>query len=195
MMRLEHSPPSEMLRALTTAVAALRRAGVRARRNHMVMLTEQTGHFTALLVKKTPFTGPRVEATRDVGSATPSCSSPPVRLGTTAGPTPIRPSSNWKAASRLERPRPAVPLRHLAHRRRLALLLQALSLGAPLRRAPRGAEQRPRDRVQRVLLLGSSASGRSALRLPALAPACGEGLRAPQAARYWSASRGSAWDT
>jgi hypothetical protein len=56
-MRLEHTPQKEMLRALTTAVAALRRAGVQEPRSHIVMVTEYTGAFTAMLVKKTPFTG------------------------------------------------------------------------------------------------------------------------------------------
>jgi spermidine synthase len=54
-MRLEHKPQREMLRALTTAVAALRRLGVQRPRNHIVTLTEHTGAFTALLVKRTPF--------------------------------------------------------------------------------------------------------------------------------------------
>ena len=35
MMRLEHRPPREMLRALTTAVAALRRAGATPPAAHM----------------------------------------------------------------------------------------------------------------------------------------------------------------
>jgi spermidine synthase len=54
-MRLEHKPQREMLRALTTAVAALRRLGVVRPRNHIVTLTEHTGAFTAMLVKRTPF--------------------------------------------------------------------------------------------------------------------------------------------
>jgi hypothetical protein len=56
MMRLEFIPPREMLRALVTAVAALRRAGVQHPADHIVTLTASDGHFTALLVKKTPFT-------------------------------------------------------------------------------------------------------------------------------------------
>src|SRR5207249_3690570 len=56
MMRLEQSPPREMLRALTTAVAALRRAGVEQPARHVVTITDKTGHFTALLVKRAPFT-------------------------------------------------------------------------------------------------------------------------------------------
>lgn len=54
-MRLEMKPPREMLKALTTAVAALRRAGVREPAQHIAMLTAKGGNFTALLVKKTPF--------------------------------------------------------------------------------------------------------------------------------------------
>jgi spermidine synthase len=56
MMRLEWNPAREMLRALVTAVEALRRAGVSDPARHIVMLTAHDGRFTALLVKKTPFT-------------------------------------------------------------------------------------------------------------------------------------------
>ena len=56
MMRLEFVPPREMLRAEVTAVAALRRAGVTEPARHVIMLTARGDNFTALLVKKTPFT-------------------------------------------------------------------------------------------------------------------------------------------
>lgn len=56
MMRLEYIPPREMLRGLTTAVAALRRAGATRPAHHIIMLTANEGNFTALLVKKKPFT-------------------------------------------------------------------------------------------------------------------------------------------
>lgn len=55
MMRLEHRPPREMLRALTTAVAALRRTGITSPARHIIMLTANEGNFTSMLVKKTPF--------------------------------------------------------------------------------------------------------------------------------------------
>jgi spermidine synthase len=55
-MRLEFSPPREMLRAVVTAVGALRRAGIASPAEHIQMVTERTGYFTAMLVKKTPFT-------------------------------------------------------------------------------------------------------------------------------------------
>lgn len=55
LMRLEHTPPREMLRALTTAVAALRRAGVAQPSRHIAMVWAKNEHFTAMLVKKTPF--------------------------------------------------------------------------------------------------------------------------------------------
>jgi len=55
-MRLEHKPPREMLRALVTAVAALRRTGVTSPADHVVTVTARNGFFTALLVKRTPFT-------------------------------------------------------------------------------------------------------------------------------------------
>jgi spermidine synthase len=56
MMRLEFIPPREMLRALVSAVGALRRAGVEDPARHIIMLTARPkDNFTALLVKKTPF--------------------------------------------------------------------------------------------------------------------------------------------
>lgn len=57
MMRFEHHPPQEMLRALVSAVEALRRAGVERPARHIVTITARPRpNFTALLVKKTPFT-------------------------------------------------------------------------------------------------------------------------------------------
>lgn len=56
MMRLEYPRPREMLRALTTAVDALRRAGIERPADHIMMLTQTNRRFTAMLVKKTPFT-------------------------------------------------------------------------------------------------------------------------------------------
>jgi spermidine synthase len=55
MMRLEFRPEREMLRALTTAVGALRRAGVKEPSRHVVTITSARRNFTAMLVKKTPF--------------------------------------------------------------------------------------------------------------------------------------------
>lgn len=54
-MRPEFSPPREMLRALVTAVEALRRAGRTEPRRHVVMLTASNGNIVSMLVKKTPF--------------------------------------------------------------------------------------------------------------------------------------------
>jgi spermidine synthase len=54
-MRREHRPPREMLRALTTAVGALRRAGVARPADHIITLTAAGGNITSLLVKRTPF--------------------------------------------------------------------------------------------------------------------------------------------
>jgi spermidine synthase len=56
MMRQEYRPPREMLRALVTAVAALRRAGVKRPADHVAMVTARDGLFTALLIKRGPFT-------------------------------------------------------------------------------------------------------------------------------------------
>jgi spermidine synthase len=55
-MRLEHYPPREMLRILTTAVTALQNTGVDQPAAHIAMLSQNDGAFMALLVKKTPFT-------------------------------------------------------------------------------------------------------------------------------------------
>jgi hypothetical protein len=54
MMRTEYRPPREMLRALVTAVGALRGAGVSRPADHIAMLTSGDGLFSALLVKRTP---------------------------------------------------------------------------------------------------------------------------------------------
>jgi hypothetical protein len=56
-MRFEYVPPQEMLRVLTTAVAALRRGGASQPADHLVMLAATNGRFASLLVKRTPFTG------------------------------------------------------------------------------------------------------------------------------------------
>lgn len=55
MVRLEYPQPREMLRALTTAVGALRRAGVTRPAEHVLAITATSGNITSLLVKKTPF--------------------------------------------------------------------------------------------------------------------------------------------
>jgi hypothetical protein len=55
LMRLEYKPPREMLRALVTAVAALRRAGATRPAQHIAMVASRNGSYAALLVKKTPF--------------------------------------------------------------------------------------------------------------------------------------------
>ena len=60
LMRLEFRVPREMLRALNTAVAALRRSGVSEPARHIVTLSQPKGNFTALLVQKTPFTPEQV---------------------------------------------------------------------------------------------------------------------------------------
>jgi hypothetical protein len=56
MMRLEVRQPRIVLRALTTAVAALRRAGIERPADHIMLLMQKNGRFGALLVKKTAFT-------------------------------------------------------------------------------------------------------------------------------------------
>jgi spermidine synthase len=56
MMRVEFALPCEVMRALTTAVDSLRRAGVARPSEHIMMLVEVTGRYASMLVKKTPFT-------------------------------------------------------------------------------------------------------------------------------------------
>jgi hypothetical protein len=72
LMRLEYVPPREMLRALTTAVGALRRRGVGKPADHVVMLLSRERNFAALLVKKTPFSAEEL-----------------ARLDAWAGPNPL----------------------------------------------------------------------------------------------------------
>lgn len=71
MMRLEYAVPREMLRALVTAVAALRRTGASAPEKHVIMLTATNGAFAALLVKKTPFTAEEEDRVSRWASASP----------------------------------------------------------------------------------------------------------------------------
>ena len=56
MMRLEHPIPREMLRAVVTAVAALRALGSERPADHIVTLTATRGNITSLLVTRTPVT-------------------------------------------------------------------------------------------------------------------------------------------
>ena len=64
-MRVEFLVPRDMLRVLVTAVGALRRAGVERPADHVVMLREVTGHYAALLVKRTPFTPAELQRLTD----------------------------------------------------------------------------------------------------------------------------------
>jgi hypothetical protein len=61
LMRLEYQNPREMLRALTTAVSVLRKAGISQPADHIAMLTQTNGLYTAMLVKKNPFTAAEIE--------------------------------------------------------------------------------------------------------------------------------------
>jgi spermidine synthase len=71
LMRLEFTPPREMLRALVTAVEALRRAGITKPADHVVTVTATNGYFTALLVKKTPFLPAEVARLREWAGSSP----------------------------------------------------------------------------------------------------------------------------
>jgi len=55
MMRPEYTPPREMLRALVTATAALRRAGVGNPAHHVIVVCSTDRMLTSMLVKKSPF--------------------------------------------------------------------------------------------------------------------------------------------
>ncbi len=71
MMRLEHKPPREMLRALATAVAALRSRGVAEPARHVVTLSAERGNITSLLVKRQPFTEPELRRLEAWGAWSP----------------------------------------------------------------------------------------------------------------------------
>jgi spermidine synthase len=71
LMRVEHVPEREMIRALTTAVAALRRAGVSRPAEHVAMITATARNFAALLVKKTPFRSEELARLRAWADASP----------------------------------------------------------------------------------------------------------------------------
>jgi spermidine synthase len=60
-MRPEHDPPREMLRVLVTAVEALRRAGIANPADHIVVVASASANFTAVLLKRTPFTPDEVK--------------------------------------------------------------------------------------------------------------------------------------
>lgn len=87
MMRVEHEPPREMLRALATAVAALRRAGVERPADNAVVLRETTGRFVAILVMRTPFPAQAVQRLSAWASA-----SPYIEIAAAPGVTPRRPN-------------------------------------------------------------------------------------------------------
>jgi spermidine synthase len=100
MMRLEHTPEKEMLRALVTAVQALRRLGVSDPRSHIVMLTEFTGSFTALLVKKTPFARGDVDRIKAWSSERPSFD-----ISAEPGPPATPPSNAYQAFLSMGQPK------------------------------------------------------------------------------------------
>ncbi len=60
-MRPEYDPPREMLRVLVTAVESLRRSGAKNPGDHVVVLASNKANFTALLLKRVPFTAEEVE--------------------------------------------------------------------------------------------------------------------------------------
>ncbi len=55
LMRLEHHPPREVLRLVTTAVAALRAVGVEQPADHVVVLGQHDGAFLGVLVSLSPW--------------------------------------------------------------------------------------------------------------------------------------------
>jgi len=72
-MRLEHKPPREMVRVLTTAIAALRRAGVAQPAAHIAVVGQNDLRFVAVLIKRTPFTPTEVERLAAWADANPYC--------------------------------------------------------------------------------------------------------------------------
>ncbi len=79
MMRAEFTPPREMLRAMVTAIGALRRAGVAHPANHVLAVSAHARNFTALLVKRSPFTAAERERVASWAGESP-------RLDLTASP-------------------------------------------------------------------------------------------------------------
>jgi hypothetical protein len=71
LMRTEYLPPKEMLRALVTAVFALRRAGAAHPADHIALVASRDGLFVALLVKKSPFLPAEVERLASWADASP----------------------------------------------------------------------------------------------------------------------------
>jgi hypothetical protein len=63
LMRMEETPPREMLRVLVTASESLRRAGLRPS-DHLAIVASSNGSFVALLAKRTPFAREEVERLR-----------------------------------------------------------------------------------------------------------------------------------
>jgi hypothetical protein len=70
-MRLEHKPAREMLKALVTAAISLKRVGVARPEDHIAMLSSTDRSFTALLVKKSPFTEAELGRLRSWAAASP----------------------------------------------------------------------------------------------------------------------------
>lgn len=70
-MRLEFIPAREMLRALTTALRALRREGIADPSRHIAMVTATAANFSALLIRKEPFLPAELAALQKWASASP----------------------------------------------------------------------------------------------------------------------------
>ena len=87
MMRLELEPPREMVRALATAVAALRRAGSLRPADNVVVLRERTDRFVAILVMRTPFPP---EAVRRLAAW--AAGNPYIEVAAAPGVPPARPN-------------------------------------------------------------------------------------------------------
>ena len=185
MMRQEYVPPREMLKALVTAVAALRRAGVAHPREHVITVTATNGLFTALLVKKTPFTAEEERKVTGLGRREPVLPRCPPPRAAPGRPTPTAPT--W----RLDDPRREaafarrLPVRHPARGGRPAVLLPLLVLVAPLLARTRSCW--PACRSWTTACCCCSRPPASA-RPPASTCRCAAwpaaGLRAPAAGRY-----------
>ena len=175
-MRLEHRFPREMLRALVTAVGSLRRAGGLTRRPRRHADRAQR-LFTALLVKRAPFTPHEVARVSAWADANPflTVSAAPGKQRRARERLPALPrSARPPARAGLRR---GLPVRRLPRHRRPALLLQAFVLAPSLVARRAAAGHGTGDGAEPAAAHRGHRAHGSRLRLAALAA---RGRRAPR---------------
>jgi spermidine synthase len=183
MMRQEYLPPREMLKALVTAVGALRRAGAARPREHVITVTARNGLFTALLVKKSPFTADEERRVAEWAAASPY-------FELTAAPRREGPLNAYRAFLALDDPR-----REAVFAARYPFDIRPAEDDRPFffrfsywwhlfSRHPLVAASVPVMDYGLLLLLGTTGLAAAACVYLPLRRLAGRGLRAPQAARY-----------